>query len=136
MRLLLLLSLRVCVPSDLGCHIDGYIATLAHTLVVGAESVTGAKADVIAAAYTGLQAAYKCCRAGAKGSEITKAVSRVAEEFGVKGLTGTLSHQMKRYDAACLPYTSHRCRDCTLTYLFVSYLQVCDRWRQLHLAGG
>ena len=65
-------------------------------MVVGEEAVSGAKADVIAAAYTGLQVAYKCCRAGAKGSDITKAVTRVAEEYGVEGLNGTLSHQMKR----------------------------------------
>lgn len=85
----------VC-DSDLGCHIDGYIATVAQTIVVGGGEVTGPKADAIAAAHTGLQVAWKCCKAGAKGSDITTAVSRVAEEFGVKGLTGTLSHQMKR----------------------------------------
>ena len=85
------------VKIDLGCHIDGYIATVAQTIVVGGGEVTGPKADAIAAAHTGLQVAWKCCKAGAKGSDITTAVSRVAEEFGVKGLTGTLSHQMKRF---------------------------------------
>lgn len=57
--------LRVC-GSDLGCHIDGYIATVAHTVVVGEAEVTGPKADVMTAAYTGLQVAWKSCRAGAK----------------------------------------------------------------------
>lgn len=85
------------VKIDLGCHIDGYIATVAHSLVVGEESVTGEKADVLAAAYTGLQVAWKSCRAGAKGSELTTALMKVAEDFGVKGLTGTLSHKMKRF---------------------------------------
>ena len=50
----------------MGCHIDGYIATVAHTVVVGETDVTGPKADVMTAAYTGLQVAWKSCRAGAK----------------------------------------------------------------------
>ena len=39
---------------DLGCHIDGYIAQAAHTIVVQSDpskKVTGKKADVILAAY-------------------------------------------------------------------------------------
>ena len=43
-----------------------------------------------------------------QGSELTAALTRVAEEFGVKGLTGTLSHKMKR----CVGRVGHtaRCR--------------------------
>jgi methionine aminopeptidase len=44
------------VKIDLGCHIDGYIAVAAHTVMVGytasaTEPVTGPKADLFHAAY-------------------------------------------------------------------------------------
>lgn len=48
--------------SDLGAHIDGFIAVAAHTVVVGASAgnpVTGRKADVILAAYWASQAALR-----------------------------------------------------------------------------
>mmetsp|Transcript_15256 Transcript_15256/g.11092 ORF Transcript_15256/g.11092 Transcript_15256/m.11092 type:complete len:97 (-) Transcript_15256:723-1013(-) len=39
---------------DLGCHLDGFIATAAHTIIVSADTsskVTGRKADVVLGAY-------------------------------------------------------------------------------------
>lgn len=44
------------VKIDLGCHIDGYIAVAAHTIMVGytsseTEPITGSKADLFHAAY-------------------------------------------------------------------------------------
>jgi len=44
------------VKIDLGCHIDGYIAVAAHTLIVGyvpnpTAPITGPKADLFHAAY-------------------------------------------------------------------------------------
>ena len=56
---------RVC--SDLGSHIDGFIAVVAHTLVVGAkpgEKVTGRKADVILAAHYASEAALRLVKPG------------------------------------------------------------------------
>ena len=47
---------------DLGCHIDGFVAQAAHTIVVSADAkskVTGKKADVILAAYNAMQAALR-----------------------------------------------------------------------------
>lgn len=83
--------------SDLGCHIDGYIALVAHTAVVdGGDDVTGSKADVVHAAATAVEAAFKLARPGNKSSQIVAAVERIAEEFGVTGVQGTLSQQMKR----------------------------------------
>lgn len=84
------------VKIDLGCHIDGYIATVGHTLVVGGKA-EGKVADCIVAAYTGLQVAMKMCRAGTKSTEFTEALTRVAKEFGVSGLVGAQSHQMQRF---------------------------------------
>lgn len=45
---------------DLGCHLDGFVAQAAHTIVVSADpksTVTGKKAEVILAAYNAMQAA-------------------------------------------------------------------------------
>ena len=53
--------------SDLGCHVDGYIAVAAHTFVVGASKenkATGRKADVILAAYYAAEAALRHLKPG------------------------------------------------------------------------
>jgi methionine aminopeptidase len=45
---------------DLGCHLDGFVAQAAHTIVVSADpkaKVTGKKAEVILAAYNAMRAA-------------------------------------------------------------------------------
>lgn len=47
---------------DLGCHLDGFVAQAAHTIVVSADpatKVTGKKADVILAAQKAMQAAQR-----------------------------------------------------------------------------
>ena len=56
---------RTCF-SDLATHLDGYIATVAGTTVVGATDnapVSGRAADVIAAAYTGAEAMLRLVKA-------------------------------------------------------------------------
>lgn len=52
--------------SDLGVHLDGYIAPVASTIVVGAAEVTGPTADVIMAAYTAAEVALRMMRPGCK----------------------------------------------------------------------
>jgi hypothetical protein len=51
------------VPNrDLGTHVDGFIAVVAHTIVLGATSeakVTGRRADVVLAAHYASQAALR-----------------------------------------------------------------------------
>jgi len=84
------------VKIDLGVHIDGYIAVVAHTLVLSAE-VTGATADVVLAAYTAAEVALKSIKVGTKNSEISSVIDKVAEAYGVKPLQGVLMHQMKRF---------------------------------------
>ena len=58
---------------DLGSHIDGFVATAAHTLVVQSDedaAVTGKAADVIAAANTALEAAIRLIRPGKKIADV------------------------------------------------------------------
>ncbi|KAG2205995.1 DNA-binding protein [Mucor mucedo] len=78
---------------QLGAQFDGYCSTVATTIVVGAKApVTGAKADVIKAAETALEAAIRLIRPGNKNMEVTKTVDKIAEAYGVKAVEGMLSH--------------------------------------------
>jgi len=86
------------VKIDLGAHIDGYIAVAAHTFVVnGGKKISGKAADVIAAAYTAQEAAYKLLKAGNKNSQVTPIIAKVCSDFKVSPVQGVLSHQMQRF---------------------------------------
>lgn len=50
----------------MGCHIDGFIAIVAHTHALQAGPVTGKAADVIAAANTAAEVALRLVRPGKK----------------------------------------------------------------------
>ena len=52
--------------SDMACHIDGFIAAVAHTHVLQEGPVTGRAADVIAAANTAAEVALRLVRPGKK----------------------------------------------------------------------
>jgi curved DNA binding protein len=90
------------VKIDLGCHIDGYIAVAAHTCVVPEsadapvpeQEVTG---NVAVAAYNAMLVAAAAISAGAKNTDVTKAVERVAKAYGVVPISSVRMHQMKRY---------------------------------------
>lgn len=52
---------------DLGAHVDGFIAVVAHTVVLGASEnnkVKGKKADVMMAAHFASEAALRLLKAG------------------------------------------------------------------------
>lgn len=85
---------------DLGVHLDGFIAQVAHTVVVSADSgskVTGKKADAILAAHFALLAAQRIIKEGATNTQVTQAIAKVAEQFGVTPLEGVLSHKVKKH---------------------------------------
>lgn len=50
----------------MGCHIDGFIAIVAHTHVLQEGPVTGRAADVITAANTAAEVALRLVRPGRK----------------------------------------------------------------------
>jgi methionine aminopeptidase len=59
--------------SDMGTHIDGFPAVLAHTFVIGASKtnkVTGKKADAVLAAHYAAEAALRMV---APGKEVSTA---------------------------------------------------------------
>ncbi|CAI7899897.1 unnamed protein product [Closterium sp. NIES-53] len=88
------------VKIDLAAHIDGFIASAAHTVVVqedAAAPVTGKAADVIAAANTAAEVALRLVRPGKHNKEVAEALQKVAEAYGVRVVEGVLSHQMKQF---------------------------------------
>ncbi|CAG0891028.1 unnamed protein product [Cyprideis torosa] len=87
------------VKVDLGAHIDGFSAVVAHTFVVGATKdakVKGRKADAILAAYNASEAALRLLRPGNTNNQITEMVSKVAEQYECKPIEGMLSHRIER----------------------------------------
>lgn len=91
------------VKMDLGCHIDGYIAVAAHTCVVSESPDSPPTIEkeetgkVAVAAYNAMLVAAAAISAGAKNTEVTAAVERVAKSYGVTPIHSVRMHQMKRY---------------------------------------
>jgi curved DNA binding protein len=85
------------VKIDLGCHIDGFVAVVANTIIVGEEPASGRKADVIAAARTAADCALRTLKPGNKNTQVTQLIQKVAQTFKVECVEGVLSHQMKRF---------------------------------------
>ncbi|NXE03233.1 PA2G4 protein, partial [Chaetorhynchus papuensis] len=69
---------------DLGVHVDGFIANVAHTFVLGASKenpVSGRKADVIKAAHLCAEAALRLVKPGNQNTQVTEAWNKIAHSF-------------------------------------------------------
>jgi len=84
------------VKIDLGVHIDGYPALLAHSIIVGKDA-DDLKLRAVNAAYEALETAAKLFRAGNTNNQITKATTKIVEAYKCQPLEGALSHELKRY---------------------------------------
>jgi len=87
------------IKIDLGCHIDGYVAVVAHTLVVGAtreKKVTGRRADCILAAYYAAEAALRLIKPTENNTSVTEMIDRIASTYHCKPVEGMISYQMSR----------------------------------------
>lgn len=88
------------VKIDLGAHIDGFIAVVGHSLVVGASKenpVTGPKADVIHAAHQAASVALRLVVPGGENEAVTEAIQKVAESYNCMPVAGMLSHELKQF---------------------------------------
>jgi len=87
------------VKIDIGVHIDGFIAMVAHTLVIGEEKapVEGKKADVILAAYNAIQAALRMLKPGNKNNDVTDAIGKICASYATNPVEGVLSHDLKKH---------------------------------------
>jgi len=87
------------VKLDLGAHIDGFIAVVAHTVVVGSgkdNKVKGRQADALMAAHLASEAALRLVKPGGETYAITETVQKIAESFECKPIEGMLSHQLEQ----------------------------------------
>merc|ERR1711865_452041 len=82
---------------DMACHIDGFIAGAAHTVVVGPDKLEDKRADVILAAWNAAEAALRLVQVGNTNVQVTEAFGKIAEEFKCKPVQGVLSHQLKKW---------------------------------------
>lgn len=88
------------IKIDMGGHIDGYIAVVAHSLVVGASKenpITGPAADVMHAAHQAASVALRLVVPGGENEAVTDAVQKVAESYKCKPISGMLSHELKQF---------------------------------------
>ncbi|KAF6018411.1 PA2G4 [Bugula neritina] len=88
------------VKIDLGAHLDGFPAVVAHSLVVGAAAsnkVSGRNADVILAAHFAAEAALRLLKGGNDNYMVTDTIQKVVEEYGCKPVEGMLSHQLQQH---------------------------------------
>jgi curved DNA binding protein len=87
------------VKIDMAAHIDGFIATVAHSFVIGATAenpVTGRKADAMMAAHLASEAALRLVKPGNDNIEVTETVNKVADSFECKPVEGMVSHQLEQ----------------------------------------
>jgi curved DNA binding protein len=88
------------IKIDMGGHIDGFIAVVAHSLIVGATKenpATGPAADVLNAAYQAASVALRLVVPGGENDSVTDAVQKVAESYKCKPVSGMLSHELKQF---------------------------------------
>lgn len=87
------------VKIDLGVHVDGYAAVVAHTIVVQEEAkpIDGRVADLVHAAQMMLETATRSLKPGKKNNDISPIWEKIAEAYGVNICEGVLSHQMKKF---------------------------------------
>lgn len=88
------------IKIDMGGHIDGYIAVVGHSLVIGATKenpCTGPAANAIHAAYEAAQVALRLVVPGGENDSVTDAIQKVAESYDCKPISGMLSHELKQF---------------------------------------
>jgi len=84
------------IKVDLGVHVDGYIAVVAHTVMCGGVA-EGRKADVIKATWEAAELAHRMFKEGTTNEEITEMIGKVAKDYNCEPVEGVLSHQMKKH---------------------------------------
>jgi len=88
------------VKIDLGVHLDGFIAVIAHTHIVGNSQVkptSGKAADVVCATHLAAEAVLRLLQPGNKNTDIAPVVQKIADTFKVNPVEAVLSHQLKRF---------------------------------------
>jgi len=103
------------VKIDLGVHVDGYLAQVAHTVVLSNPPITGRKADVLAAVHTAAEATIRLMKPGVSNGAITDVIDKVAKQFKVSTVQGVYSHQVKRFEIDAEKVIANNIPDVPLT---------------------
>lgn len=85
---------------DLGCHLDGFVAQAAHTVVVSADpasKVSGRKAEVVLAAYHAFRAAQRLIKEQGTNTKVTEVIGKISAAFECNPVEGVLSHKLKKH---------------------------------------
>lgn len=82
---------------ELGVHVDGYIATVVHTIVVGESVATGRKADVMLAAQNALEASLRLLRPGTSSLEVARLAKKLGDAYSVSAVEAVGCNNMKRF---------------------------------------
>ncbi|KAJ2489698.1 hypothetical protein IWW37_003755 [Coemansia sp. RSA 2050] len=88
------------VKIEVGAHIDGYVASAAHTVVATnhpGAMVEDRRADAISAAYYGSEVASRMVRPGQSPRNLVKALGLVAAGFGCTVAEDTFTCQLDRF---------------------------------------
>ncbi|GBF91385.1 hypothetical protein Rsub_04125 [Raphidocelis subcapitata] len=89
------------VKIDLGCHIDGWVATQATTVLVAPAGldapITGRAADAVKAARTAFDVAIRLIKPGKKVSDVAEKLAQAVEPFGCTLVEGVLTHDLKQF---------------------------------------
>ncbi|MEK6978376.1 MAG: type II methionyl aminopeptidase [Candidatus Hydrothermarchaeota archaeon] len=81
------------VKLDIGVHIDGYIADIARSKVVG-----GGRSDLIEAAEKALEEAIKAVKPGAKTNEIGRVIEETIKGAGFLPISNLTGHKLTQYN--------------------------------------
>ncbi|CRH03870.1 proliferation-associated protein 2g4, putative [Plasmodium relictum] len=83
----------------LGCHIDGHISIVGHTIYIGKENeiIEGPRGEVLKNCHTLSQLFLKSLKVGVNASEITKNIQKACEELKCNVISNCVSYQIKKY---------------------------------------
>ena len=81
---------------DLGVHLDGFPAVLAHTVVVGGAKTEDDK-RLLSGGFNGLQVLLKSIGPGKVNHKATENMCKVLADYKVSPLEGVLSHELGKY---------------------------------------
>lgn len=81
------------VKLDIGVHLDGYIADIAKTVVVG-----GAKSRLIKAAEEALEEAINYIKPGVYTNEVGALVEKTITSYGFSPISNLTGHKLARYN--------------------------------------
>ena len=85
------------VKIDMACHIDGFIAAAAHTVLIGEDKVDDRRADVTYCAWTAAEAALRLALVGNTNKQVTaEAFGKASAVFNCRPMNGVKSHRLKK----------------------------------------